>query len=254
MMERVRRDTLWAHFVVILLGVWLISSPFALGFRSEWAMTLSDVGSGVLAMLFGALSLSKRFGWAPWANVFVGLWLLFAPLVFLDCKSGRVRQRHPGRHADDFTGSAGAPHAGHELGRHGDSAPTFPPGWDYSPSDWTQRLPIIVLAFVGFFLSRYMAAYQLGHIPAAWDPFFGDGTETIITSEVSKAWPVPDAGLGALSYCSKHCRESWVTSGVGARCRGWSRCSASWSCRSAASASSSSSFNRSGSAPGAPCA
>ena len=45
-----------------------------------------------------------------------------------------------------------------------------------------------------------MAAYQLGHIPAAWDPFFGDGTETIITSEVSRAWPVPDAGLGAMSY------------------------------------------------------
>jgi hypothetical protein len=51
-----------------------------------------------------------------------------------------------------------------------------------------------------------LAAYQLGHIDAVWEPFFrgGDdpknGTEEIITSSVSQAWPVPDAGLGALTY------------------------------------------------------
>lgn len=53
-----------------------------------------------------------------------------------------------------------------------------------------------------------MTAYQLGHIDAVWDPFFSgyiptdtkNGTEEIITSSVSKAWPVPDAGLGALTY------------------------------------------------------
>src|SRR3546814_13520283 len=27
-----------------------------------------------------------------------------------------------------------------------------------------------------------------------------NGTEEIITSDVSKAWPIPDAGLGAVSY------------------------------------------------------
>lgn len=50
------------------------------------------------------------------------------------------------------------------------------------------------------YISRYLAAYQLGHIEHAWCPYFGDGTERIITSEVSKAWPVPDAGLGAVTY------------------------------------------------------
>jgi uncharacterized membrane protein len=80
------------------------------------------------------------------------------------------------------------------------TGPDIPPGWEYSPSDWTQRLPIIALAFVGLYISRYLAAYQLGHIPQAWDPFFGHGTERIITSEVSEAWPVSDAGLGAVTY------------------------------------------------------
>jgi uncharacterized membrane protein len=34
-----------------------------------------------------------------------------------------------------------------------------------------------------------------------WEPFFGDGSERILTSWVSKLLhPIPDAGLGALSY------------------------------------------------------
>jgi uncharacterized membrane protein len=78
--------------------------------------------------------------------------------------------------------------------------PDVPPGWSYNPSDWIQRGPIIAMAFVGFFLSRYLAAYQLGHIPYPWDPFFEDGTRRVLDSDVSKAWPVSDAGLGAVSY------------------------------------------------------
>ncbi len=199
MMDRVRRDTLWAHFVNMALGVWLISSPFALGFRGESGMTISDIASGVLVIVFATLSLSRRFGWAQWANVFVGIWLLFAPLVFWTAS--------PAAYVNDtlvgtlvIALAVLVPHMPGMSMVGMATGPDIPPGWDYSPSDWTQRLPIIVLAFVGFFLSRYMCAYQLGHIPAAWDPFFVDGTETIITSELSKAWPVPDAGLGALSY------------------------------------------------------
>lgn len=82
----------------------------------------------------------------------------------------------------------------------GDARPEIPPGWTYNPSTWLQRGPIIALAFVGFFIARYLAAYQLGHISAAWDPFFGDSSEKVLTSNVSKAWPISDAGLGALAY------------------------------------------------------
>jgi hypothetical protein len=56
------------------------------------------------------------------------------------------------------------------------------------------------MAFLGFFLSRYLAAYQLGHIAYPWDPLFGDGTRRVLDSEISKAWPISDAGLGAVSY------------------------------------------------------
>jgi len=85
------------------------------------------------------------------------------------------------------------------------SGPDIPPGWNYSPSNWSERVPIIALAVIGLIVSRYMAAYQLGHADGVWEPFFDvpgekNGTEEIITSKVSEAWPVSDAGLGALVY------------------------------------------------------
>ncbi|MBW3622258.1 MAG: SPW repeat protein [Armatimonadetes bacterium] len=63
-----------------------------------------------------------------------------------------------------------------------------------------QRAPLIALGFAGWFVSRYLAAVQLGYIPAAWEPFFGEGTRRVLHSEMSRAWPVSDAGLGAFSY------------------------------------------------------
>jgi hypothetical protein len=78
--------------------------------------------------------------------------------------------------------------------------PDTPPGWSYNPSDWIQRGPIVAMALVGFLISRYLAAYQLGHIADPWDPFFGDGTRRVLESEISQAWPISDAGLGAAAY------------------------------------------------------
>jgi uncharacterized membrane protein len=90
-----------------------------------------------------------------------------------------------------------------------------PLGWSYSPSSWSQRLPIIALALVGLFISRYLAAYQMGHIDGLWDPFFAaaappevsqaapqaaNGSEAVVTSWLSKSFPIPDAGLGAAAY------------------------------------------------------
>lgn len=52
----------------------------------EWRTNLlvaSDVISGLLIACFGAFSLSKRTAWwAQWAAAAVGVWLLFAPLLF----------------------------------------------------------------------------------------------------------------------------------------------------------------------------
>lgn len=64
---------------------------------------------------------------------------------------------------------------------------------------------MIALGLIGFVLARILAAYQLGHVDWVWEPFFAgeggrNGSETIITSDVSKAWPIADGGLGAITY------------------------------------------------------
>jgi uncharacterized membrane protein len=76
----------------------------------------------------------------------------------------------------------------------------IPPGWDYNPSAWSQRIPLIVIALIGFLIALYLGLYQVGIFSSVWDPFFSDGSEKVLHSAISKAFPVPDALLGAFGY------------------------------------------------------
>jgi uncharacterized membrane protein len=75
-----------------------------------------------------------------------------------------------------------------------------PPAWNYNPSAWPQRIPLLVVAFVGFCIAMYLASYQLHIVNNVWDPFFGNGTEQVLTSKLSQKFPIPDALLGAFGY------------------------------------------------------
>ena len=181
----------WVHVAVMPLGAWLIFSPAALAYRSA-ALAWSDMISGLLVIVFAILSM-KRLPWAPWANALVGLWVAFAPLAFW--------APDPASYANDtLVGILITAFSVIIPMRSEMPGPDVPPGWTYNPSTWPQRAPVIVLSTIGFFLARYMASYQLGHIPNAWDPLFGLGTERVLTSAVSRAFPISDAGLGAYTY------------------------------------------------------
>ncbi|MCE0724424.1 MULTISPECIES: vitamin K epoxide reductase family protein [Legionella] len=199
------QQNLWAHFLNMGFGFWLITSPASLGYTS-YPLILSDIISGSALIFFAFLSLSWRLSSARWVCALIGLWLIFAPLVFwAPTAAAYLNDTLIGTLIVGFSiivrpDLGVAPNAALE-------GPIIPPGWDFSPSSWFQRLPIIILAYIGFFISRYMTAYQLGHIDHVWEPFFmgylpdaKNGTEEIITSSISKAFPVPDAGLGAAVY------------------------------------------------------
>ena len=191
----------WPHFANMALGVWLITSAFALGYGST-GLQISDVLSGALVIVLAGLSLSSQPFWrlwAPWANSLVGVWLLFAPLAFwAPTAAGYANDTLLGALVIVFAILApGMPMA---AGMSMKPGPDVPSGWSYNPSSWTQRAPIIALAFLGFLLSRQMAAFELGHITAIPDPFFGLGTERVLTSTVSRSFPIADAGLGAFAY------------------------------------------------------
>jgi nucleoside-diphosphate-sugar epimerase/uncharacterized membrane protein len=216
--RREHLQTIWCHFANAALGMWLISSPFIFGLTESWMvegelvtpnqrglvlsdtwMTISDIVTGLLIVVFSMLSLSRDHDWARWITASLGIWLLFAPLLFWTPSAAvYANDTLVGALVILFAVVVSPPPGISPVARM--TGPDAPPGWNYSPSRMTNRIPIVALAFVGLFLSRYMAAFQLGHIESAWDPFFGDGTERIITSDVSEAWPLADAGLGATVY------------------------------------------------------
>lgn len=195
---------LWAHFINMGLGLWLLTSPPLLGYANT-GMAYSDWAAGLLLMVFAGLSLSWRFAWARWVCAAVGLWVIFAPLLFwADSAAAYLNSTLVGILVIGFAAAIRpAPGVSPLAARAG---PTTPPGWNNNPSSWLQRMPVIVLALIGFFLSRYMAAYQLGYIDGLWDPFFpglgdaGTGAEAVTGSDISEAFPVSDAGLGAILY------------------------------------------------------
>ncbi len=201
MTRDMRRQWLWTNSTLIMLGLWLVSSPFTFGF-SDARMMWSDIISGALLAIFATAAFAPRFDFiGRWGAAFVGTWLQFAPLVFW--------AKLPVEFVNDTLIGALAitlsvlvpmmPGMAHhmEMMKPG---PVIPPGWTYNPSSWHQRAPMIIAAFLGWILSRYLAAFQLGYIDRAWDPFFGPSTETVLTSEISKMWPISDAGLGAAAY------------------------------------------------------
>lgn len=200
MMLATHRKTLWAQWVSLTLGAWLLASPWTMGYGGQ-ALAWSDAVTGALVIAFSLANLRPRSTYTRWANCFAGVWLLFAPLVFWAPDAASLNN-------DWIVGALLValnvlypmmPGMAHHMVMMS-PGPEIPPGWSYNPSTWLQRGPIIALSLVAFLLARYLAAFQLGHIDAAWDPFFGDGTAAVLRSDVSAAWPVSDAGLGAVAY------------------------------------------------------
>lgn len=195
----------WAHFANIFLGLWLLLQPPLIGVEDP-VLAWIEVVLGAGTILFAVLSLSWRMGWARWITAGIGALVMAAPFVLWTDNNAAFL-------SDTLVGAlifAFAIGTRPEVGPSplaATSGPYVPPGWDYNPSTWTQRLPIIALAVLGLEVSRYLAAYQLGLIDGVWEPFFAgsavdpqNGTEEIITSSVSEAWPVPDAAVGGYTY------------------------------------------------------
>lgn len=186
----------WPYFICIVLGLWLLASPISMGYPSKF-LSISDLVSGALIILLSAIALTRPLPWIKWIIASIGIWLTIAPLLFWAPDAASYAN-------DTLIGtliilcSIIIPSIFEDSPSRDLSG--VPPEWSYNPSSWKQRTPIIGLAFLGFLMARYLSAFQLGHISTVWDPFFGKGTEKILTSDVSRWFPVSDAGLGAWSY------------------------------------------------------
>jgi nucleoside-diphosphate-sugar epimerase len=204
-LKKEHRRWRWAHFLNIGFGTWLLTQPPLAGVEDVWLARI-EILLGAGLMLFAAVSLSWRLQWARWISAGIGVLVMAVPFVFwtesaADYLSSTLVGMLIFGLAFASKPDPGVSPIAAQIG------PLCPPGWSYNPSTWSQRIPIIGLALIGLYVSRYLGAYQLGHIESVWDPFFaGDpadprnGTEEIVTSSVSRAFPVPDAALGGYVY------------------------------------------------------
>lgn len=216
MMQSHHEQTLWIYWSLIILGFWLIFTPLTFNFnvgivepsggREVWLsledritfLKYSDMISGFLLIFLGFRSLKANRPVSLWAACFVGVWLSFAPILFWAPTAVSY-------YNDTFIGMLimaltvlipGMPN----MINYMEMGTSKPPGWSYNPSSWSQRWILIVLGFLGWMVSRYLAAYQLGYIDEVWDPFFGDSTRKVLDSDMSHSLPISDAGLGSLAY------------------------------------------------------
>lgn len=210
------QQTLWVYWTLIMLGIWLVMAPLTFdygknavapaGGREVWisladrvtVLQWSDVLCGVLLIFLGWRSLTPNRPYSLWLGCLVGVWLSAAPIIFWAPNSVVYLN-------DTFVGLwvlaltiliPGMPN----MIMYMQMGAEVPPGWSYNPSSWAQRWIMIVTGFIGWMVSRYLAAFQLGYIDQVWDPFFGNGSINVLNSTLSHSLPVSDAGLGALAY------------------------------------------------------
>lgn len=171
------------------LGGWLIALPLTLGFQGH-PVGISDLATGLLLIAFGVFF--PRF--CVFVTGIAGVWLQMAPLVFWAPSAVMYFN-------DTLVGALAILLCFQRLKKEpAEGSRDRPSGWTYNPSALSHRIPTVTLAMLCWFFSRYMAMYQLGYIDQIWDPFFKDGTLNVITSTVSKKFPVSDAGMGAVCY------------------------------------------------------
>lgn len=188
---------LWTFAANSILGLMLLTGPAMFDYGRQ-ALSVSDTICGAMVLLFEALAFFPRTNFMRWGTVAVAFWLLLAPLIFWAPQPAVYL-------VDTLTGALlitfsvlipGVPRRGDEDV----SGVDRPPGWTYNPSSWIRRWLGIALALVGFLISRYLAAKQLGYITHAHDPFFDGGTDKVLTSALSRSLPVSDAGFGGVAY------------------------------------------------------
>lgn len=189
------KPPVWSFFILAALGFWLLTAPGAFNFQSK-PLVISDIICGILLIILALMSRRHPKQLMLWVITFLGIWIQFSPLLYWAPDSASYL-------TNVLIGSLVITFSVVLFQLPGELPsvePTVPPGWTYNPSSGPQRLPVAILVFLCWTISRYLACYQLGYIDTVWDPFFVPGTKAVVESTISHDFPVPDAGLGALAY------------------------------------------------------
>ena len=69
----------WQDGISVLVGVWLVTSPWVLGYYGISAAMWNSVVLGVIFAVAAGAALLKFHEWEEWINVVLGAWLIVSP-------------------------------------------------------------------------------------------------------------------------------------------------------------------------------
>jgi hypothetical protein len=78
---RMKRMKHWQDVVSVLVGVWLIASPWVLGIHGNLAAVGNCVAIGAVLVSFAMVSLFVPEPWEEWSEMVLGLWLIASPWI-----------------------------------------------------------------------------------------------------------------------------------------------------------------------------
>jgi len=69
----------WQDQVILLLGVWLVVSPWVMGYPSDSPPAVNAYIAGAIMAALAAFDLYKTYAWAVFLNIIVGIWVAVSP-------------------------------------------------------------------------------------------------------------------------------------------------------------------------------
>lgn len=71
----------WMSGLDIVLGIWVLISPWVLNFTTS-ASKVNSVIFGAAIIIFGLIrEAAPRLNWSSWINFMVGIWLVVSPFI-----------------------------------------------------------------------------------------------------------------------------------------------------------------------------
>ena len=77
-MKRIKH---WQDLVSLLVGAWLIASPWILDFHAPLTAVGNSVAIGAVMVAFALGALFVPEAWEEWSELVLGLWLIASPWV-----------------------------------------------------------------------------------------------------------------------------------------------------------------------------
>lgn len=71
----------WQDSVNVVLGAWLVASPWLLGYQAQSNLKWNSVILGLLIAAVALYAMVQVFAWEEWVGMLFGAWLIVSPWV-----------------------------------------------------------------------------------------------------------------------------------------------------------------------------